>query len=152
MLPSFVDRKEQEAAGIFTQALSIALQATFGGGTQDQKPTNLNQQAHNISDLAQKHTSMNTRIKTKKQAYADFESVDGRFVTPDQLHRRKSKHVPRDIAVTPKRRHRHESMHHAAAASDGSASDKSDDTPELKPSKTTRKGFGKFLHKIGLAR
>lgn len=147
MLPPFVDKKEseQEAAGIFTRALSMALQATFGDGNQDQQPASLKQQENLINQ--------HPRHKTKKQAYADFESIDGRFVTPDQLHRRKTKHFPRDIAVTPTRKHRHESLHHARAANGGSNSGKSEDTPEVKkPSKSSKKGFGKFFHKIGLTR
>ncbi len=147
MLPPFVDKKEseQEAAGVFTRALSMALQATFGDGNQDKQLTSLKQQENLINQ--------HPRHKTTKQVYADFESIDGRFVTPDQLHRRKSKHVPRDIAVTPKRKHRHESLHHARAASDGSNPGKSEDTPEVKkPSKSSKKRFGKFFHKIGLTR
>jgi hypothetical protein len=151
-LPPFVDKKEseQDAAGIFTRALSMALQTRFGEGNHDQQPTSLKQQEHN--NLPQNH-KQHPKQKTKKQAYADFESIDGRFVTPDQLHRRTAKHVPRNIAVTPKRKYRHESLHHARAASDGSNSGKSEDTPQVKkPSKSSKKGLGKLFHKIGLTR
>lgn len=151
MLPPFADKKETEleAAGIFTKALSMALQATVGGNNQDQQPTNLNKQISHISDLPQRNINQQMQ-RTKKQAYADFESIDGRFVNPDHLHKRKPKHVPRDIAVTPKRKHRHGSNDGQHHAGDGS-SDRSEE--ELKKtSKAPKKGFGKFMHKIGLAR
>lgn len=150
MLPPYADKieTELEAAGIFTKALSMALQATVGGNNQDQQPTNLNQQLSRPSNLPQQNIIQQMH-RTKKQAYADFESIDGRFVNPDHLHKRKPKHVPRDIAVTPKRKHRHGSNDGQHHEGDGS-SDRSDDVK--KTSKAPKKGFGKFMHKIGLAR
>jgi len=147
--------KEEEAAGIFTRALALALQTTVGGEERiaDQGVVS---PSHNNPPQQHGNNSNNGNSGNTVDMYPDAFSVDGRFVTPKQQQQnRQRKRVPRNIAVKPKKENN--TVQQQLYEEDGV-----DELPELKRTnslkrvgsfpKTAKKGIGKFFKKLTKAK
>ncbi|KAL7554209.1 hypothetical protein ACHAWF_017621 [Thalassiosira exigua] len=155
---------EKEAEGIFTRALTAALRTTMSSDEKKISSPKGQQQGSDVhaedngaegaAAMASPQQAEPGSVREDGLSYADFQSIDGRLVPTRQVqrHQRTAKHVPRNIAVKPKREHHNADHRQPLHTVEENPAEQRIQRTESRDKGKKQGGIGKFFKKLGKTR